>query len=315
MAKNKKQKINLTITVVIVSIFIWGLFQFSSDDNVAPVNTLEGSVLSVHFIDVGQGDSILIKSKDSAVLIDAGDNDKASIVTNYLKQQDVKKINLLVGTHPHADHIGGLDAVINDFEIEKILMPKISGNLVPTTKTYKDVLESISKKGLKISQPTTGETFSFGNFSLEVLSEVAEYANLNDYSIVLKLTCGDFSALFAGDAESVVEEKLLQKNIKANVFKASHHGSKTSNSVEFLKKVAPSDVVICVGIGNKYFHPHSEILDRFKAQSINVYRTDLKGSIVVQTNAKTFEISSSNDVKQSKDDFFQQLLEKVSSLF
>lgn len=293
MAKSKTKTLTITTTVFIALVFFFLLFKYYPVD-FSTKTTITNTKVSVHFIDVGQGDSILIKSPNNVVLIDAGDNDSGNVVAEYLAKQKIKTIDLLIGTHPHADHIGGLDIVINKFDVKKILMPKIKKSLIPTTSSYKDVLKSIKQKDLKITQPNKYDTFSFDTFSLKVLTDNEEYDDLNDYSIVTKLTCGNFSALFPGDISVLVEDKLLQEDIKSNVLKAAHHGSSTSNSLNFLKAVAPKYCVISLGQKNKYNHPHSAVLSRLLEQKIQIFRTDKDGTIVINSDGNAFDVIKTN---------------------
>lgn len=240
--------------------------------------------LKVHFIDVGQADSILIQTPDGkSMLIDAGNNADGQAVVSYLKGQGVSKIDILVGTHPHEDHIGGMDNVINSFEIGQIYMPKVSH----TTKTYEDVLTAISRKGLKITSPTPGSTFSLGEVRFTILApNSSTYEDMNDYSIVLKMEYGNTSFLFTGDAEQVSENEIIAKgyNLKADVLKVGHHGSSSSTSQAFLDKVSPKYAVIMVGSDNNYGHPHKETMDKLEAKGIPVYRTDENGTIVATSD-------------------------------
>ncbi len=250
--------------------------------------------LKIHFIDVGQGDSILIQQGDRFMLIDAGDNQYEQTVVNYLKQNNVSKLDYVIGTHPHADHIGGLDAVINAFDVEKIIMPGI----IHTTKTFEDVIVAIKNKGLKITTPNAGDTYTLGNAKFTIVApNSSSYDNLNNYSVVLNLKHGSNSFLFTGDAEDVSENEILNKNydIKADVLKVGHHGSNTSTSAEFLKAVNPKYAVIQVEKDNKYGHPHAEVIERLQQYNIEIYRNDLNGTIIANSDGKNirFEMKAS----------------------
>ncbi|SFB22748.1 ComEC/Rec2 family competence protein [Clostridium frigidicarnis] len=244
--------------------------------------------LLVHYIDVGQGDSILIQSKNKNLLIDAGPRSSSKDLINYLKKNNIKKLDYVIATHPHEDHIGGMADVINTFEIGEFYAPKKTH----TTKTYENMVKALQNKKLKIIA-TNYETKSLdlgdeiiGDFLAPVKSE---YDNLNNYSTVLKVTCGDNSFLFTGDAEKDSEKEILQKNIdvKADVIKLGHHGSSTSSSNEFLDKVNPSIAVASLGKGNDYGHPHKETIDKMKNRKITFYRTDELGTIVLSSDGKT----------------------------
>lgn len=243
----------------------------------------------VHFIDVGQADSILILSGDSAVLIDAGTNSAGESVLEYIKEQGVSKIDYLIGTHPHEDHIGGLDTIIEGLDIGEIIMPRHSSN----TQTYEDVLWAAKNKGLKITAAQAGNSFSAGECNFYILAPDGEYNNTNDYSVVLRMTADNVSMLFTGDAEIQSEERMLRSGaqLKSDLLKIGHHGSDTSTSDQFLQAVSPSYAIISVGENNSYGHPSEQTL--IKLSGIELYRTDLMGTIVAKVNDGeiTFSIS------------------------
>ena len=250
------------------------------------IPTPEGS-MAVHFIDVGQGDSILISMPTGEnMLIDAGDNDKGEVVVDYLRSQGVERIDYLVGTHPHADHIGGLDDVIDEFDIGEIYMPRVTH----TTKTYMDVLEAIDRKGLKIKAARSGLTIPIEGAMAEILAPDSDLKsdNLNDFSIVIRLTYGQTAFLFQGDAEKRTEDSILSSydNIKTHVIKLGHHGSSTSNTEDYIEAVDPEYAVIMLGADNKYGHPHKEVISLMEDKGITVYRTDLDGTIVAISDGK-----------------------------
>ncbi|KYH29222.1 MULTISPECIES: ComEC/Rec2 family competence protein [Clostridium] len=243
--------------------------------------------LKVHFIDVGQADSILITQGSNNMLIDAGNNEDSDLVVNYLKKQGITKLDYVIGTHPHEDHIGGLDAVIRAFDVKKVYMPKKTS----TTKTYKDVITAIKDKGLKIAIPSRGTTFKLGEAVATVVapSESSDYEDVNNYSIVIKLKYKNTSFLFAGDAEDILEKEIIKGgyDIKVDVLKVGHHGSRSSTTQEFLNKVSPKYAVISVGQGNEYGHPHKSTMDRLKSKGIPVYRTDEAGTIIATSNGNS----------------------------
>lgn len=235
--------------------------------------------LKVSYIDVGQADSILVQQGTSSMLIDAGTNEASEKVKNYIASQGVTKLDYVVGTHPHEDHIGGLDVAINSFQVGTVYMPKITN----TTKTFTDVVKAIKNKGLQAVSPKAGETFKLGEASCTVLApNSSKYEDLNNYSIVIKVTFGNNSFMFDGDAEDVSEKEMLSKgfDVKADVLKVGHHGSSSSTTEGFLNAVNPKYAVISVGKGNTYGHPHESTMNRLKAHNIAVYRTDECGTIV-----------------------------------
>ncbi len=246
--------------------------------------------LVVHFIDVGQGDAILIQQGNSAMLIDAGDNHMGQTVVSYIRKQGVTKLDYVIGTHPHADHIGGLSDVIPAFDIGKIILPDITH----TTKTFEDMLLAIQAKGLKITKAEPGDSYALGSAKIDVLGPVNIRANaLNDASVVCKISFGSTAFMFTGDVESRGEADILNKgfNLSADVLKVSHHGSSTSSTQAFLTAVNPDHAVIMVGEGNRYDHPTQQILDRLTAMNIKVYRTDLSGTIVAVSDGSNISFN------------------------
>lgn len=263
------------------------------DDTLTPSekDKVEGKI-EVHFIDVGQADSILIKTfSGESMLIDAGNNADSNLVTNYIKNQGISKLDIVVGTHPHEDHIGGLDAVINNFDIGKAYMPKTS----TTTQTYEDVLNAISNKGLKISSPVSVSTFSLGEANFTILApNSSNYDDLNNSSIVLKMEYGNNAFLFTGDAEDISEKEIINKgyNLSADVLKIGHHGSESSTTESFLNKVNPKYAVIMVGEDNSYGHPHKVTMDKLKSKNIAVYRTDENETIIATSDGSNITFST-----------------------
>jgi len=254
-------------------------------------NPSKNAVIEVHFLDVGQADSILIKTPDGkSMLIDAGNNADGQAVVSYIKSQDISKIDILVGSHPHEDHIGGMDNVINSFDIGQIYMPRISH----TTQTYEDVLTAIKNKGLKVTAPTAGTSFNIGEAKCTILAPTSEkYDDINNYSIVIRLQYGNTSFLFAGDAEEISEREMINKgfDLSADVLKIGHHGSSSSTSPDFLKKVSPKYAVISVGPENDYGHPSAEVMNRLKNANIPVYRTDESGIVICTSDGESIKFN------------------------
>ena len=249
--------------------------------------------LKLHFIDVGQADCILAQFPNgSNLLIDAGNREDASLITSYLLKQKVKKINVLVATHPHEDHIGGMAAVVSNFEIGQIYMPKVSN----TTTTFKQLLLAIKAKNLKVTSAKAGVKLTLDSkIQCQMLApNSVKYEDLNDYSPVFKLNYGKNSFLFTGDAARESEKEMLElgMDLKVDLLKIGHHGSNTSTTEKFLAAAAPVYAVISVGKDNDYGHPGSYTMKRLQKAGIKIYRTDQQGTIIAVSDGKSIKITT-----------------------
>ncbi len=248
--------------------------------------------LLIDFIDVGQADSILVRNQDKIMLIDAGTNEAGEMVVKYLQNLGITKIDYLVGTHPHEDHIGGLDNVINNFDIGQIYMPKIE----TTTKTFEDVLEAIENKNLTVTAPNKGDKIELGQAVGEFMTEpILDKDNLNVSSLVLRLEFGNTSYLFMGDAEEENEETIIWP--KTDVLKVGHHGSSTSSSKSFLEQVQPKYAIIMAGKDNSYGLPTQETIDKLHNIGSEIYKTDEDGTIQMTSDGNTIQIKTTNNSK------------------
>ena len=304
ITRRKKESIPALFAAVILIIAAWF---FASDPERGPgglsvpssdaVGSETGDI-SVYYLDVGQGDSELIRLPTGEnILIDAGLSDGAEHLTAYLEQLGVHKIDYLIATHPHADHIGGMAKVISELEIGKIYLPKVADDQVPTTRVYENMLDAVKKKGLRLTQGKAGMTvLEQDNARLEFLAPAKdEYNDLNNYSIVAKLTFGKRTFLFTGDAEKESEQQMVKKygdSLRSDVLKVGHHGSSSSTTAGFLKAVSPQYAIISCGKDNDYGHPHKEILSRLSAAKVKVYRTDEQETILVSSDGTDLTVKT-----------------------
>lgn len=247
----------------------------------------ESEILEVHFIDAGQGDATLFLGPDFKILIDAGRHDRDDVVP-YLKSLDIKELDLAIGTHPHADHIGQLDKVLNEFKVTEVWM---SGD-THTTKTFERVLDAILDNGADYNEPRAGETYQVGSAIIEVLNPKILTGDLHEGCIAVRIVYGEIAFLFTGDVEAPVETEIINRghNVRAQIFQLGHHGSSTSNSREFLEKVQPELVIYSAGIDNSYGHPHKEVIQRLEEMGITTYGTDLFGTIIIITDGKNYKV-------------------------
>ncbi len=295
MAKKKKNKQSLpkgiSILLIIIAIF-YSLYEKDIDKTFGlPVTETfkeTENTLDITYLDVGQADSILIQNEGHNMLIDAGNNEDGPLLVQYFKEQNITKFDYLITTHPHEDHIGGMDDIINNFDIEKIYMPDVT----TTTKTFLDVLEAIEKKNMTYDVPNINQNFTLGNTLFQVIYTGNDKKNLNNSSIILKATFKNTSYLFTGDATSEVEKKILNKDIQATVLKVGHHGSKYSTTTDFLNKVNPKYAIISVGKNNSYNHPNQVTINKLEKKNIEIHRTDQEGSIFLKSDGKTINITS-----------------------
>lgn len=248
--------------------------------------------LTVSFIDVGQGDATLIECSGEAMLIDAGLYSEREKVTSYIAGRGVRKLKYCVATHPHSDHIGGMSHVIYSFDVQTLVYPLCEND----SSGMNYVLDACDERGVSYLNPEPLDTLNVGEATVTVLSPTAyaDYDNLNNNSIVLRLEYKDVSFLFMGDAETEVEYELLSKNYDLNtdVLKAGHHGSSTSSSAEFLNAATPSAAVISCGKNNDYGHPHRETVSAFNRRSVEMYRTDKLSTIVASSDGESITFSA-----------------------
>ena len=288
--KNNRKKSFLPLLAILLTaaaLYIWPSLQEEEAPQTSSVDS-SSSLLNVYYLDVGQGDSELIELPDGRnMLIDAGNAENGSQINHFLQEQSIDKIDYLVATHPHADHIGGMAEVVQAVDIGSVYMPKVSTN----SKTFENLISTIEQKGLKISTAKAGVTlFDQGNLKAVLVAPVGtKYTDLNQYSAVIQLVYGDTSFLFTGDA-GAESEKQITADIHADVLKVGHHGSDTSSTKSFLERVSPKYAVIEVGEDNKYGHPDATTLKKLKDIGAEIYRTDEDGTIRIQSDGENITV-------------------------
>lgn len=302
MTKHKKIKKNIKrnffeILIILLAFLIINnqdkiknLFNQNNNQNQNDYINTNNDLLKVHYLDVGQGDSIFVElPNNETMLIDAAESYQSENIINYLKNLNYQKIDYVIGTHPHTDHIGGLKNIINTFEIGKIFMPKV----VSTTNTYESLLMAIKDKNLKINTAKAGTSIiDTDALKINILApNNSTYTELNNYSVVTKITYGTTKFLFMGDAEKLIENE-IKENVTADVIKIGHHGSNTSSSIDFIKKVNAKYGIISVGLNNKYNLPKEETITNWENSGTKIYLTSTNGTIRASSDGTNIKIES-----------------------
>lgn len=264
----------------------------SNKEEVSNVQSAEGE-LTLIMIDVGQADSFLLVQDGKTALIDCGTRSTGEDVVEYLKSQGITRLDYVFGTHPHDDHMGGMYDVITNFEIGKIIIPETKLGEI-TSNWYMKLMQEF-KNGLHdVEYAKLGKVYNLGGATMKIIGPISEPdGNLNNYSIVLKVSFGDMDVIMTGDAETVVEKEILEsgENIDAEILKVGHHGSDTSSSEEFLDAITPEYALISAKIGNMYKHPVESTMEKLENRDIEVYRTDENGTVVVTITADDISFS------------------------
>lgn len=310
-AKNKKLIYMLVVLVIAVITTIgssqgwWG--EYSEDPGQTLGDTTKTSDIventdgfSIHFVDVGQGDCTLVMCNGMALLIDAGENGHETEVLNYLREMNIDKLDYIIATHQHSDHIGGIPEVLEEYEADNIIMPRLTKEQTPTNSTYKAFLTAINKSkesGSKIISAKPGLVYQLGDASFEILGPVTDDCeDINSMSAVTKITYGESTFLVTGDAEKDEELEIIENgaDLDCDVLRTGHHGSSTSSSKEFLNAVTPEICVISCGADNDYGHPHEKAVNRMLKHTEEIYRTDICGSIIMTSDGENIEIYYEN---------------------
>lgn len=310
--KKKSEKKMLKALIAIIIVIIASIFGINiSEIDLSDTNSVLTSILGQEYtneeetyktaegkliltmIDVGQADSFLFVQNDKVALVDCGTRETGENVVKHLKKLGIEKIDYLFGTHPHDDHMGGMYDIITNFEVSKIILPKVKTGEV-TTNWYLKLMKEIKNGEYEVENPEVGTIYNIGNAEMKVIGPISQPEdNLNNYSTVLKVSFGKIDVIMTGDAETSVEKEILEsgENIDAEILKVGHHGSNTSNSKKFLDKVSPDYALISAELGNSYEHPTKNVMERLEERDIEVYRTDENGTVVATITSDSVSFS------------------------
>ncbi len=282
--KSKSKKLYSAVLIAILAA-VFAALQYQ-----APTKLNDDADFQAHYIDVGQADSELIISNGHSMLIDGGNAPDSNLIVSYLRGCGIEHLDYVVCTHAHEDHVGGLSGALHECAADHVLCSVDEHD----TKVFKNFKSYAKKQGREIEIPSAGDSFELGGSRVEILAPINEYDDVNNNSIVLKVTYGDTSFLFTGDAEREEEQDILNAgyDISADVLKVGHHGSSTSTSYPFLREVMPKYAVISCEKGNSYGHPHKETLSKLNDADVKVYRTDLNGHIIALSDGENIEFKT-----------------------
>lgn len=291
--KGRTGKIPSILVLIIVALLVFTKgFDYFKDD-IGNFDSADSNP-SVHFIDVGQGSSTLIKSGTKGILIDAGEREYADKVINYIKSVGVNELEYVIASHPHSDHIGAMSEVISKIDTKNIIMPRLSKNSVPTTRTYENLLNTIKNRGIKALAAKQGNTYYVDNVKMEILGPVETVNDLNNMSVICKVTAFTTTFMMLADAETQELSSVYNTNpnLRSAFILMGHHGSRTSIFNSYLNSVDADVAVISCGKNNSYGHPHQEALDYLKKSGTEYYRTDKVGTVVVSCYEKGYKITT-----------------------
>ncbi len=296
MAKRKGKGGSVATTLIIIAAVIsviLGRFNESFETVNKPVGD-DGATYCVYFIDVGQGSATLLKSGNTGVLVDAGERESGAAVCDFITSCGVEKLAYVVATHPHTDHIGGLLKVLEEIPTDNVIMPKLTAENTPTTKTYETLLQTLYDKNIKVIKAKYGAEYMVDRISFTILGPVEQNTDLNNMSVICKATVNSTTFLLSGDAEKSEMSSVMEMlpNLSCDIMLMGHHGSKTSLEKSFLSAAAPNAAIISCGLDNSYGHPHKETLKYLASNGIDYYRTDKSGTIKVECHEGGYTIDT-----------------------
>ncbi|MBQ3099673.1 MAG: MBL fold metallo-hydrolase [Clostridia bacterium] len=285
----KNKKLDILVIVIMLCAVALGIYKYIQEQkSMIAAASMEDGECEFHMIDVGQGDAVLIRTNEGNLLVDAGSADAEFELRDYLRSQGIVDIVYAVFTHPHEDHIGNADMVMEQFEVKRVIMPDVQAD----TRCFEDMLLAIDDEGAELIIAKPGATYTVGGLTLSIFGPIeCDPDDLNNCSIVMRVDYGDTSMLFSGDAEKSAELEVYQRyggELDCDIYKVAHHGSVTSNCDEFFGAASPEIALISCGFGNTYGHPHREIVEMLSEKGITVRRTDVDGDVVVATDGKKY---------------------------
>lgn len=307
---NLFRKLFRLVTVLVLSLALTAAFSAcggaassgggASSSSGGKTASAAGSELTVRMLDIGQGDAFLLEKDGKFVMIDTGDIEHREQTVSLLRKYGVKEIEKVIITHPHADHLGGMAGIMKNFKVDAVYDDGMPAN----TGSYKNYLKQIKEKKISYHVLKAGEDLEFFDGvrfhvlgPVKVIKDQKGNSDFNNNSIVGRLTYGNFSMMFTGDAEKEEEKTILDQGgtLKSDVLKTGHHGSRTSTSPAFLKAVSPKAALISCGQGNDYGHPHKATLDKLEKAKVQIYRTDRNGTVTLTTNGSTYQIGKERE--------------------
>lgn len=289
MAKRHRRKLTVELIILAVFIIIAG-YRYIQNMQKAE---LVGGTIELHVIDVGQGDSILIKTEAGNILIDAGTGESETALSSYLDSVGVSDFEYCIFTHPHEDHIGGADMIIEDYDVRNVIISPA----VTDTRTFERLLDALERSDANVIEALPDSKYNVGDVEIMILGPVAVGSgrDLNNSSVIARISYGSVRMMFTGDAEAQEESDILERysvfELDCDFLKMGHHGSSTSSSEAFMNAVTPSIAAISCGKGNSYGHPHGETITLLEERNIEYHRTDELGDLVYVCDGKTIELT------------------------
>lgn len=274
---------------------------FIASDLAPPTTSPEGTI-EIHVLDVGNADCILVRQGETTMLIDAGEKGDSDEILEYFRYHGIKKLDVIVATHAHADHVGSMAKIIRTLPVGQMVLAYMPEKHTPTSATYISMLEALDEHEVPVVEAEPGLGFTLGSAYVQVLAPIEEDADANAMSVVTYLTFGEKHFLFMGDAEKDVEKQILKAGypIKADAIKVGHHGSKTASTVDFLRRVDPDYAIVTCGEKNSYGHPHPEALGRLANQDVEIYRSDLHGNLLFTSDGETITVLDEEQQKRQE---------------